>query len=616
MPSEIGAVHRLPQPLVDGIERLDPNQRAALATPGNLVVVAGPGSGKTRAIVARAGYLLSTHISPLRGLAAITYTNQAADELREGLAALGVVEPRRVFTGTLHSFCLSHVLRYAPLVGVELPDLRTLMTSAEVRNLQQECADDVHTDVWALRDVFTSLRRRLAAGEDVSDHRADHVLAIRRYEAKCQQHRIWDFDGVVLAAVALLRDHLDIADVVKAKFPVVLIDEYQDLGAGLHRLVEALLDAGVEITAVGDADQSIFGFAGGDPKYLDALCRRDDFAVARLSINYRSGSAVVAAAESALDQARGWQADPARADPGTLEFQIVEGTQRQQARAAADAVLALLAASVPPHEIGVLVRYRNPMAPLIQEYLTADGVNVRFDGDATAPSTELGKWLEAAALYASRLAAADQKPEPPPSGVERLLDRLDGMEKQAGRIRDPAPRVARIASLHSALLGRRSTPDVPVQVWSQRIDRELGLTQLASAIGDPRATDELGALLAASEDILLADLASDSASTGKVVVTTYHGAKGRTFTSVVLPGLTEGVVPPWGGTPWSPVPLQGTKLAEERRGFYVALTRSRGSVLLQLSSSGVDGRRREFRHGYSSFAVNVAAAMGHPLSAS
>lgn len=604
--------HSLPPRLAKGIDELDQHQRAALIASGNLVIIAGPGSGKTRTVVARAGYLLSAQISPLRGLAAITFTNQAATELREGLARLGVIQPARLFAGTVHSFCLAEILPYARLVGVELPGLDALLTDTEERALLEECADDEGVNYWALREVFTSLRRRLAAGEDVRDQRDAYVRAVRRYESKCDRHRIWDFEGIVLATVRLLRKHPEVAAVVKARFPVVMIDEYQDLGAALHSLVEMLLEAGVQITAVGDVDQSIYGWAGGAPEYLDALCARDDFTVRRLITNYRSGSAVVAAAELALTHARGWRADPDREDPGTLEFRVVDGGVEDQAQHAALAVRELLDAGVAPHEIAVLLRFRAPLGPLVEQRLTEAGVAVRFEGSSSSVTTELGRWLESAALYTTRLSPGVNA-GPPPVGADSLLGRLESLSRASGHARASHGRLIRIVSLHRTLLGSAPNSTTTVKDWSQRVSSELGLHQIASAIGDPRTIKELEALESAPDDLLLAEFASDSMGTGKVAVSTYHGAKGRTFTAIVLPGLTEGVVPAWGGKPWDPRPLQGVKLEEERRTFYVALTRSRGSVLLQVSPSGRDTRKQPIRRGYSTFAVELAASLGEPI---
>jgi hypothetical protein len=199
---------------------------------------------------------------------------------------------------------------------------------------------------------------------------------------------------------------------------------------------------------------------------------------------------------------------------------------------------------------------------------------------------------------------------PPPSGAGVLLDRLDGLKRLAGQGQSFSPWVARVAALHKSLLGAAPSRTITVREWSQRVAVDLSLTEIATSIGDPRTIRELDALTEAPEELMLTDLASDTAGTGRVVVSTYHGAKGRTFTAVVLPGLTEGVMPPWGKHYGRPVPLSGAKLDEERRTFYVALTRSRGSVLLQLSSSGQDNGKRPIQRGYSSFALELAASLG------
>ena len=564
-------------------------------------------------MVARAGHLISVQIRPPRGLATITYTNQAAAELREGLARLGVDASQRLFAGTMHSFCLAHVLPYAPHVGANLPPLDRLMTRSQIRDLEKECADAVDVNVWDLRTDFPGLRRRIAAGEDVSGDPPKYVLAADHYETLCQRRAVWDFEGIVLNSVRLLEEHPEIAEIIRAKFPVVMIDEYQDLGAGLHRLVDLLLATGVEITAVGDTDQSIFGFSGGDPRYLDKLSRRDDFTLRRLVTNYRCGRAVVEAAELTLDRARGYRADPDRADPGVLEFQVVEGSSGDQARHAVASVRQFLDAGIPPHEVAVLVRNRKPLAPMIEHELRSAGIPVRHGGLATGPATELGRWLEAAALYAVRMSDQTESGEPPELGASRLLDRLESLHRVAGRAKPNQPRLARVTHLHATLVGSVSKPNLPVCDWLRRVAAALELDDLAIQGGDPRSVDELHDLLASPKDVTLEDLALDSAGTGSVVISTFHGAKGRTFSAVVIPGLSEGVVPPWTGPVKKRKPKTGQALDEERRGFYVALTRSRGSVLLQLSSTGIDHQGYETRRGYSSFARQLADRLGASL---
>lgn len=603
----------LPRELAKAIKELDLEQRSALAAKGNLVITAGPGSGKTRTVVARAGLALSTQIRPPRGLASITYTNQAASELREGLVRLGVDTAQRLFAGTMHSFCLAQVLPYAKLVGAQVPPLDQLMTLTQIKDLEQECADAAGVNVWDLREDFAGLRRRVVAREDVSTAPPAHVEAVEHYETLCERRGIWDFETIVLRSVKILEEHKEIAEVIRAKFPTVIIDEYQDLGAGLHRLVELLLASGVEITAVGDVDQSIFGFSGGDPVYLEKLCRREDFTVRHLVTNYRCGSAVVAAAELTLNQSRGYSADPQRTDPGVLDFQVVEGTPSEQADSVVSAVSQFLSAGVAAEDIAVLVRNRKPLAPLIERSLRNAGIAVQYGGLPTGPVTELGRWLEAAALYAVRMSDEPSSHLPPEVGANRLLSRLEAMRRVAGYNRPSLPRLDRITQLHTTLMLDGSALDSIGQVWLRGIVESLDLEGLAQNVGDPRSVNELHELLDASEPFALTEIASDSAGTGRVVISTFHGAKGRTFSAVVIPGLSEGVTPPWTGPPWRREPKNGRALEEELRGFYVALTRSRGSVLLQVSSRGVDLQGNEIRLGYSSFARQLADRLGTDL---
>ncbi|MFB7716240.1 UvrD-helicase domain-containing protein [Nocardia sp. NPDC056100] len=599
----------IPPLLAADIRSLDSDQQKAVTTPGNVVIVAGPGSGKTRTLVARAGYLLCTQISPLRGLAAITYTNQAALELQQRLALLGVSDLHRLFVGTLHSFCLTQVLTYAELAGMDLPAMDSLMSMTEINRLRDECANEAGANRYALKEVFTTLRRRVVAGEDVSQENPANVAAIEEYERQCQRMRVWDFDAIVFKSVALLRDVPQVASIIKAKYPTILIDEYQDLGAALHSLVESLICAGVNVTAVGDADQSIFGFTGGDPRYLEELSNHEDFQKVDLTTNYRCGSAVIAAAEVALAQSRGWRADPSRRDPGTIEVKIASGDQNEQARQVCAAVSELLAAGVPPHEIGVLLRFRAPLAPLICAELTGVGIQVRLEGSSASLQSLVGKWISSCALYGSRLAQAgnNSSSAPWPKGVDDLLDQLDRLRSRAGYARSTAPLLEQIHSLHAILTvcGPRGEPyDVPT--WTSRLTASLDLKRLCALLGDSRNLDELSLLLSAPAGQPLKEIANDLASTGRVSVGTYHSAKGRTFTAVLLPALTEGVVPPWGRDFGRPVPPHEMKVREERRNFYVALTRSSGAVLLYAATSGVDNRGERIDRGYSRFALELA----------
>jgi len=247
---------------------------------------------------------------------------------------------------------------------------------------------------------------------------------------------------------------------------------------------------------------------------------------------------VIAAAEVALAEPRGWQVDPTRGDPGTIGIRIASGDSRLQAGQAVAAVHQFLAAGVPPNEIAVLLRFRDRLAPFICAELSAAGVQVRLEGTSTSPRSVLGKRLSSCALYATQLAQWDHTDLPSvpwPDGAEALLNQLDQLRSYAAYARSTGAILDRSYALHMTLTDIRAggaPPDVPT--WTAQIAGDLGLEQLTIRLGDDRNRDELCSLLMAPMGQSVNGIANDLATTGRVTVGTYHGAKGQTFTAVLL----------------------------------------------------------------------------------
>ncbi|MEA2497372.1 MAG: ATP-dependent helicase UvrD/PcrA, partial [Thermoleophilaceae bacterium] len=284
---------------------LDPQQQLAATVAGNVVVRAGPGSGKTRTLVARAGYLLEAEVSRFRGVACITYTNAAADEVRHRLRRLGVITEQRLTCSTLHAFCLNNVLRaFAPLTGAWLPAAGQVLDEAGAVDLLQRCFDDLGIGDLQARyrlATATKIRRAIACHETTDSFDPREIQAARRYELRLEAAQAVDFEAMVIRALRVVRSHEGVRDLLRARYPHLIVDEYQDLGGVLHQLVLALRDqADITVSAVGDADQSVFGFTGADPRYIDELASRPDFASVELQVNYRSGQAIIQASEAAL----------------------------------------------------------------------------------------------------------------------------------------------------------------------------------------------------------------------------------------------------------------------------------------------------------------------------
>ena len=317
--------------------RENEGQWVAYESTGHCVILAGPESGKTKTLTIKLARVLAEDVEPPRGVACITYNNETARELESRLDLLGVEPGRRVFIGTVHSFSLTQIiLPYAKTARLGLPENFQVATTQE----QRAALEDAHHDViggpdnpqyWNLR--MSNYRRAILNRNDPEWLQNDPQLAalVESYEGHLRAAGLIDFDDMPLLAVRALRENEWLQRAILAKYPVLAIDEYQDLGRALHRMVLGLcFRAGMRLIAVGDVDQSIYGFTGADPSLLQQLAARGDVEVVRLRLNYRCGSNIVTASTYALGDHRDYAA-PEGASQGTIFFHPLDGTRRQQA---------------------------------------------------------------------------------------------------------------------------------------------------------------------------------------------------------------------------------------------------------------------------------------------
>jgi len=312
-------------------------QWAAYESRGHCVVLAGPGSGKTKTLTTKMARLLEEDVAEPRGVACITYNNECARELEGRLAALGVEPGGRVFVGTVHSFSLTQIiLPYAKVAELGLPDDFGVATRAERHAALSDAVLRTldyagNPQDWEFR--LANYRRSILNRDSPQWRETDPELAqlVEAYEAELRGRGLIDFDDMPLLAVRALRDKPWLRRALLAKYPVLVVDEYQDLGLALHRMVMGLcFSAGMRLFAVGDADQSIYGFNGAQPDLLRRLSERDDVETVRLRLNYRSGTRIVAASRVALGEERDYEAAEG-APLGTVFIHPLTGAYGQQA---------------------------------------------------------------------------------------------------------------------------------------------------------------------------------------------------------------------------------------------------------------------------------------------
>lgn len=600
-------------------DRLNDEQQQAVLSRGNTVVLAGPGGGKTATLAVKAAYLLAEKVSPPRAVACITYNNDTVEELRARLRELGVTASRRLFVGTVHSFCLNCVVRpYARIAIPEADQELRVAGRALSRELLQRAMDDVGASqrLEEVEPVLTRLRRMRACLEDISGFDAQHVDACQRYEDLLwNEHRL-DFEGMVIEALKLLNEHQWIGRLLAARYPWLIVDEYQDLGGPLDRLVTSLVDAvGMRVYAVGDPDQTVYDFTGANPRYLQELAERQDFQTLRLKFNYRSGKRLIAASQAALgpdEQDRGYEPHPGAAEPGEVFFEDVPGGLCEQARHSAENVIPRLREiGVPLEEVAVFYRARRPMLDLLAAEMDRTGVPYASERDGRYPRTPLVRWLQACA--ASCLPAAM-------TGGSRFGDLAHYLHelRWASGEDDSETLGLRAKSDLFAALRATTDPHQPIQEWLTQFVERTGLRSTlvtcSAHVDELDALRELEAALepgGALEQSSLEHFARDGRLAGRVVLTTLHSSKGRQFDAVIMPGLQESLLPyrPWNRLARDYDQPSPQSLRESRRLFYVGFTRARRFVFLLYSDEFTNKAGYPVRLGPSRFVEEVRTAV-------
>ncbi len=564
-------------PYLEAAEDLRGNkdQWRAYKSTGNCVILAGPGSGKTKTITVKIAQLLAEDVPRPRRLACITYSNSCVGELRSRLSKLRVGDSDRLLISTVHSFCLTElVLPYATLAGIDVPDPLIVASTAQARKLFADAYREIigGNPSSSFRMACDKLRRTIP-DKDSGEWRAwpaRETKVVEAYEALLLQDGLIDFDGLILSGLQLVEKYEWVRRAIRAKYPVIVIDEYQDLGLSLHRIVLALLRAEVRVIAVGDPDQSIYGFTGAKPSLLRALAGLRDVDSIKLKLNYRCADRIIAASMMLLPEPGDFRSHDGRA--GEIRIHRLECSIRQQADYALRTLVPELLKTNPswtPGDIALLYRTLNEGTPIAQ---AADALHVRYfrlDNGSPIKRTRLTEWLTDAARWCSGGWQTGAIP------LSQLLKAWRRMYRSITRESELlAARKRLIATLFSLRDGA-----LPLHQW---------LSELRRSALDELLHQEPG--LADEEDIL--DELFRSATTGgplqaftveifgnqgkspdQINLMTLHSSKGLEFQAVIMVGMENGAFP-------SGYDKTDEQLEEAARLFYVGVTRAKTQIHL------------------------------------
>lgn len=564
--------------------RKNEGQWAAYESNGHCVVLAGPGSGKTKTLTLKLARMLAEDVEAPRGVACITYNNETARELEGRLDRLGIEPSGRVFVGTVHSFSLTQiVLPYAKAANLGLPDEFKVATRQDQRGALEDAYREVirgpeNPQNW--RDRMGMYRRSILDRSSTEWLGRDEQLAhlVEAYERRLRVRNVIDFDDMPLLAVNALRENAWLQRAILAKYPVLAVDEYQDLGSALHRMVMGLcFSTGIRLFAVGDVDQSIYGFTGADPVLLERLSLRDDVEVVRLKLNYRCGSRIVTASGYALGEDRGYSA-PDGAHQGTIFFHPLRGGLKQQADRLFSMVLPEVQARIPKLKMGdIAILY--PSAAVgndVRNAATEHGYGtIRTDSNALYPrSSRLMRWLEMCAAWC----CGGWRDGDPRFG--KLVS--DGCRLFAEAVQTEEDRLIFQRNLMDALWNRREESS-QAHSWLVELRTELLDALLATCRTLSDEVDVLSQFLERIKDggdhakMTLSQFSGEGISSDRINLSSLHSAKGREFSVVILFAMDQGRIP------WNNISVE--RLREWRRVFYVGFTRAKAEVHMMYSAN-------------------------------
>ncbi|MEU2301916.1 ATP-dependent DNA helicase UvrD2 [Streptomyces antibioticus] len=562
---------RVPDSADAVLDGLDPEQReVATALHGPVCVLAGAGTGKTRAITHRIAYGVRAGILQPSSVLAVTFTNRAAGEMRGRLRQLGA---QGVQARTFHSAALRQLQYFWPkAIGGSLPRLvdRKIQLVADAA-----AACRIRLDRGELRDATAEIEwckvtqtvpadyaaAAAEAGREAPRDPAEIAQLYAAYENLKRDRAVIDFEDVLLLTVAVLQDRRDIAEQVRAQYQHFVVDEYQDVSPLQQRLLELWLGERDSLCVVGDASQTIYSFTGATPDHLlDFRTRHPGATVVKLVRDYRSTPQVVHLANGLLAQARGRAADHrleliSQRGPGPDPAYTEYTDEPAEAEGAARRIRELLAAGVPAAEIAILFR-TNAQSETYEQALADAGIPYQLRGAERFFDRPEVRKATVALRGAARFGANDT-----------LLEDTVDLPSQ----------------VRAVLSGEGWTPQPPAGSGAVR-ERWESLAALVNLAQDFAAAGP-GATLAD----LVAELderanAQHAPTVQGVTLASLHSAKGLEWDVVFLVGVAEGMMP-------ITYARTDEQIEEERRLLYVGVTRARERLHVSWAVSRAPGGR-------------------------
>jgi len=601
------------------LQQLTPSQKEAVFhIEGPLLVIAGPGSGKTRVITYRIAALIDSGIQPYN-ICAITFTNKAADEMRQRAVALGASAGAHI--STFHSLCVRILRRYADKTDINR-SFSIYDESDQARCIKQavkDCElDTTNFPPARMLDAISVLKNKLI---DVDSFKADADGFFPRtlagiyacYQHILREHNALDFDDLLMETAFLLQSCPDVCSELGNRFKFLLIDEYQDTNHAQYKIAKALVSQHNNICATGDPDQSIYRWRGADIRNILAF-ENDwpDATVIKLEENFRSTANILEAADNLItfnQNRKQKKLVPTKSGAGSIVVTAFED-EAEEAEGIAQQAKKLIEEGVSLNDIAVFYRV-NAMSRMLEEAFIRNKIPYQVvRGVEFYNRKEIRDLL----AYLKILVNPDDEIallriiNTPPRGIGKTtIDRVrayaaqnnitffDGL-KNAEHINSLSKAAkARIAAFVNMLEQFKKDIAGKVAPLTQRVFVESGLEKFLRDAGVEsetalenanelinaahrydQQTEEPSLLDYLQQIALFSDADAYDPSTDRVALMTLHTAKGLEFENVFIVGLEQGLLP----HERSGTGEDEDELEEERRLFFVGITRAKTQLYI------------------------------------
>lgn len=554
----------------------DPWQKTAYGTEDSTVVIAGPGSGKTTILTLKIMKLLNGHIKEPHGLACITFSKEAAREFEDRLNLLGYKKRRNVFLGTVHSFCISEILeKFADLYDCGLPSPIKIVPDKLSTKILNDIKKEMGIPTKKYKIEAINKERSLNINgistiESKSDPTTKKIAD--EYEKRVIAAGYIDFAGVILYSTKLIQEQEYVRRCLSAKFPWIVIDEYQDLGRPLHEMILSLFtQTDIKIFAVGDPDQSIYGFAGAVPDYLMELYNREDTIPVELKNNYRSNQDIIDGSETVLNIPRDYHAMTREGESAVYRFITCDnGYPDQFDYFIKNIIPECKEKGIPMEEITVLLGTQNDCKALAINCME-NGIP-HYIPKHTFDRSDFVQWMEKCALW------INDKSKVSFDDLFEYWYKIQVMHRENKYLSEKEILQMK-RKLLDVLTGSVEQKDY-LKEWIHYILRELKVGDLLEKSEHmPDEKDNLCKLYKEVSDDKYKEYDTNKFSKigkpeNQITITTRHSSKGLEFEVVVMMGMDEEHFPSWA------IKYNPDVILEENRICFVCVSRAKRVCVL------------------------------------